>query len=254
MNVSSQALCQVCKCEPESCISCTRPEQCENCNSLGSCCCESSHIAWHTNQVTKGVTLEYISLGWMTIEVAASIVAGLIIAKSFALLAFGGDSVIELLSSFAVFGYLRNLSKGRITSEAEAERTEKIATLLLILLVPVIAGGAVYSYFLGIKPEASLLGIGVAAGAVVIMPVLWIQKLRTGRRSNLVPLTIDAVESATCFFMSIALLGGLVVNYFLHITWADYVTTAVILGFVVLEIRESLEEMKDKHVGEERSD
>jgi divalent metal cation (Fe/Co/Zn/Cd) transporter len=190
----------------------------------------------------------------MTIEVAGSVVAGLIIAKSFALLAFGGDSVIELLSSFAVFGYLRNLSKGRITSEAEAERTEKIATLLLILLVPVIGGGAVYSYFLGIKPEASLLGIGVAAGAVVIMPVLWIQKLRTGRRSNLVPLTIDAVESATCFFMSIALLGGLVVNYFLHITWADYVATAVILGFVVLEIRESLEEMKDRHVGEERTD
>jgi len=44
--------------------------------------------------------------------------------------------------------------------------------------------------------------------------------------------------------MSLALLGGLVINYFLHLILADYVATAVILGFVVLEIKESLEEMR----------
>ena len=188
--------------------------------------------------------LELVSLGWMGVEVIASVIAGLMIGESFALLAFGGDSVVELLSAYAVYGYLRTLSKGKFTGEAEAERTKRIATALLILLVPVIGGGVVYSYFLGIKPEASLVGIAVAAGAAIIMPVLWIEKLRTGRASNILPLTIDAIESATCFFMSLALLGGLLVNYFLHIGWADYVATAIILGFVVLEIRESLEEMK----------
>jgi divalent metal cation (Fe/Co/Zn/Cd) transporter len=184
--------------------------------------------------------LELVSLGWMGIEVIASVIAGLIVGKSFALLAFGGDSIIELLSAYAVFGYLRTVSKGVFANEAEAERTERIATALLILLVPVIGGGALYSYFLGFKPEASLLGIAVAAGAAIIMPVLWIEKLRTGRASNILPLCVDAIESATCFFMSLALLGGLLVNYFLHIGWADYVATAIILGFVFFEIRESL--------------
>jgi divalent metal cation (Fe/Co/Zn/Cd) transporter len=181
----------------------------------------------------------------MTVEVIASIVAGLIVGKSLALLAFGGDSLVELISAYVVLGYLRRMKNGIFQSEAESERTEKLATTLLISLIPVIAGGAVYSYLEGIKPEASPLGIGVAVGAVIIMPILWIEKKRTGREGNILVLSIDAAESGTCFFMAIAVLGGLLLDYFFQITWADYVATAIILGFVVLEIRESLEEMKE---------
>ncbi len=178
----------------------------------------------------------------MSIEVVASIVAGLIVGKSLALLAFGGDSIIELISAFAVLSFLKKLNQGILLNESE--RTEKIATALLISLIPIILGGAVYSYFLGIKLEATPLGIAVAIGAVIIMPILWIQKKRIGTNGNILPLTIDAVESATCFFMSIALLGGLLANFFLHITWADYVATAIILGFVSLEIKESIAEIR----------
>jgi len=182
----------------------------------------------------------------MSVEVIVSIIAGLIVGKSFALLAFGGDSVIELISAYVVWSYLRKLSKGIFGSQAESEKAEKYATTLLVLLIPIIVGGAIYSYFSGIKPEASPLGIAVALGAVIIMPILWVQKKRIGEEGNILPLTIDAIESATCFFMSLAALGGLLVNYFLHITWADYVATAIILGFVALEIKESLEEMKEE--------
>ncbi len=180
----------------------------------------------------------------MSIEVVASIVAGLMVGKSFALLAFGGDSMIELISAYAVLSFLRNLNKGEFASKTESKRTEKIATVLLILLIPIIAGGAISSFVLGITPEASPLGIAVALGAVIIMPVLWIQKKRIGREGIILPLSIDATESATCFLMSIALLGGLLLNYFLHIVWADYVATAIILGFVALEVRESLHDMR----------
>jgi divalent metal cation (Fe/Co/Zn/Cd) transporter len=179
----------------------------------------------------------------MSVEIIASVIAGAIVGKSFALLAFGGDSLVELLSAYVVLGYLRKLKRGILQSEVESERTEKLATTLLILLIPIIAGGAVYSYFSGIRIESSPLGIAVALGAVFIMPVLWIQKRRIGREGNLLPLSIDAAESATCFFMAIAVLGGLLLNYYLAISWADYVATAVILGFVALEIRESLVEM-----------
>jgi divalent metal cation (Fe/Co/Zn/Cd) transporter len=180
----------------------------------------------------------------MSIEVIASVIAGLIIGKSFALLAFGGDSVIELISAYTVWSYLRKLVMGISAAEAESKRTEKLATSLLILLIPVIAGGAIYSFYLEIKPEASPLGIAVGIGAVIIMPILWIKKKRIGSDGSILPLTIDAIESATCFFMSIALLGGLLVNYFVHIAWADYIATAIILGFVALEIKESIEEIK----------
>lgn len=175
----------------------------------------------------------------MSVEVVATLIAGLIIAKSFALLAFGGDSIVELISAYAVLDYLRKLSKGIPERESESEKTEKIATVLLVLLIPVIAGSAVYSYFEGVKPDATPLGIAVALGAAIIMPILWVEKKRIGRDGNVRPLTVDAAESATCFFMSLALLAGLLANYFLHIVWADYVATAIILAFVALEIRES---------------
>jgi divalent metal cation (Fe/Co/Zn/Cd) transporter len=179
----------------------------------------------------------------MAVEVIVSIIAGLIIGKSIALLAFGGDSIVELISAYAVLSYLLKINKG-INTETESERIEKLATSLLILLIPVIAGGAVYSYFYGIKPEASLLGIAVALGAVIIMPILWIQKRKIGREGNILSLTIDAAESGTCFFMSVAVLGSLLLNYFFRITWADYVATGVILVFVAFEVRESFEEMR----------
>ncbi len=97
----------------------------------------------------------------MTVEVDASVITGLIVGKSFALLAFGGDSFIELISACAAWNYLRKPGKGILATGAESEMTEKIATALLILLIPIIAGGAFYSYFLGIVPETSTLGIAV---------------------------------------------------------------------------------------------
>jgi divalent metal cation (Fe/Co/Zn/Cd) transporter len=64
------------------------------------------------------------------------------------------------------------------------------------------------------RPVIWLL-LGVAVGAVVIMPYLWLEKRKIGRETRCVPLSIDAVESATCSFMSLALLSGLLAEYFL---------------------------------------
>ncbi len=79
----------------------------------------------------------------MMVEVIGSIAVGLT-AGSFALLAFGGDSLIELISGIAVLEFLR-----KNKSELESKRTEQITSMLLFALIPVIGFGAVYSYFTG---------------------------------------------------------------------------------------------------------
>jgi divalent metal cation (Fe/Co/Zn/Cd) transporter len=175
----------------------------------------------------------------MVIEVAGSIGVG-ILTGSLALLAFGGDSVVELLSAFVVFSHLRGDVKG---SAGIGRRTALSTTFLLFALVPAIGLGAVYSYGIGLRPEGSLLGVVVAAGAVIIMPYLWLEKRKIGRETRCLPLSIDAVESATCFFMSLALLSGLLAEYFFGLWWADYLATAVILVFVAREGIESYREI-----------
>jgi divalent metal cation (Fe/Co/Zn/Cd) transporter len=177
----------------------------------------------------------------MTVEVIGSVWSGLI-AGSFALLAFGGDSLVELLSGITVLSFLR---KPPASSSTDPRRTEQLTNALLFSLIPVIGLLAVYSYVSGLRPEASPVGLAIAVGAVVIMPYLWLRKRRIGRETRSSMLSMDAVASLTCIFMSVALLGGLLVEYFLGLWWADYLATAFILAFVSREAFESYRELHE---------
>jgi len=185
----------------------------------------------------RGLILEYISIGWMSIEGSASLIAGLL-AGSLALVAFGGDSFIELLSAYAVAAYLSKRQKGTASPKL-LEDTERITGVLLAALIPIMALGAVYSFLTGTRTEASIPGIAVAIGAVIIMPGLWRGKRRIGVETGCVPLSVDAVESATCFLMSIALLLGLLTVYLFGLWWVDYLAAGIILVFVAKEAVEA---------------
>jgi divalent metal cation (Fe/Co/Zn/Cd) transporter len=193
----------------------------------------------------RGLTVEYVSLGWMTIECLVAIYAGIAV-WSLALLAFGGDSFIELLSSSAVIQHLRAIIERPQSAigHTENKRVEWATALLLVSLLPVIGVAALYSFLNGLRPESSGLGIVIAAGAVVIMPILWYEKRRIGAATHCEPLTIDAAESATCFLMSLALLLGLAVNFVWKVPSIDYVATLVILLFVAREAAESIREIR----------
>src|SRR5208337_3202693 len=129
MQVSST--CTVCKCEAESCETCQSPSECENCVS---CCCSQTHISWRLGRIHLGIMVEYLSLGWMVVEVIGSIGVGLL-SSSLALIAFGSDSLVELISGFAVLNHLKGDSGG---SSDRGERTEKLTKLLLVALIPII--------------------------------------------------------------------------------------------------------------------
>jgi divalent metal cation (Fe/Co/Zn/Cd) transporter len=174
----------------------------------------------------------------MSVEVVGAIAAG-VVAGSLALIAFGGDSFIELISGIAVLSHLRTDDR---KSEVLGDRTALLTSGLLFALLPVLGGGAVYSYIAGIRPESSPTGIALAACAVAIMPLLFLEKRRIGRETRCLPLSIDAYASATCLFVSAALLGGLLVVYLTGLWWVDYAATGIILAFVAKEAIESLRE------------
>ena len=238
----SSPACQACGCTETSCENCQTIINCSNC---ASCCCSSIHQSWRHGRIGNGIRVEYFSSAWMTIEVLGSIGVGLI-AGSFALLAFGGDSLIELISGLAVLAGLRRDSSKSGGPRTDNNRTEQFTSALLFALIPVIGLGAVYSYLSGLKPEGSPLGIAIAVGAVIVMPYLYVQKKRIGRETRSLALSMDAIESVTCLFMATALLGGLLAEYFLGFWWADYLATGVILGFVAREAVESYHELHEE--------
>lgn len=229
--------CATCGCLVNSCQPCTTTTTCSNCSS---CCCTPAHSSWRRGRIGRGVAIEYLSSAWMAIEFVGSTVIGLM-AGSLALLAFGGDSLVELLSGLVVLSHLR---KDASRSEVHGRRTELLTSSLLFALIPVIGLGALYSHISGLRPEGSPLGIAIALGAVVMMPYLWFEKRRIGREARSLPLSLDAVESVTCFFMSVAVLGGLLAEGFFGLWWADYLATALILIFVAREASESYRELR----------
>ena len=192
----------------------------------------------------RGLLVEYVSLAWMTVEALVAITAG-VFSGSLALLAFGGDSVIELVSSIAVLGHLRTEDKGE-GNDDKTGRTERVTLLLLFLLIPVIALGTTYAYFSGVQPQPSALGILIALCSLVIMPVLWFEKHRIGKEANCFPIEVDATESATCFLMSAALLVGLVANFYWRLWGVDYLATVIITLFLAKEAVGALRNLRAK--------
>jgi hypothetical protein len=63
-----------------------------------------------------------LSIAWILVGGSVSVGAGLA-AGSFALIAFGSDSFIELISAYAVAGYLRRRERSKVSSTTFKNRT-----------------------------------------------------------------------------------------------------------------------------------
>lgn len=183
----------------------------------------------------RALLLSYFTVGYNVIEGLASIAAG-VIAGSSALIGFGTDSFVESLSGSIMIWRFRKHSN--MTHEEE-ERIEKkavkfVAYAFFILGVYVIFESA-KTLYLQEQPEKSLIGIIIAIASIIIMPVLFYLKYRTGKSIKSKSLVADSKQTFACVMLSFALLLGLGLNYFFGIWWADPLAGFVIAGFLIKE-------------------
>jgi divalent metal cation (Fe/Co/Zn/Cd) transporter len=174
--------------------------------------------------------LQGITLAWMLVEFGVAGYAAAT-AHSPALLAFGSDSLVELLSATVVL--LQWVPKLAI-SERKAGRT---AGVLLFVLAAVVAAIAVGSFVLRARPETSCAGIAITVAALIAMPVLAALKRREARRSGNAALAADAVQSATCAYLAAITLAGLALNAAFHIAWFDSLAAMAAVPLLLKEGR-----------------
>ncbi len=68
------------------------------------------------------IRIEYLSLAWIVMEVLGSLYVG-VSSRSFALIAFGSDSIVELLSGYVILIHLKDyLKKGRAAQFSATKR------------------------------------------------------------------------------------------------------------------------------------
>jgi divalent metal cation (Fe/Co/Zn/Cd) transporter len=195
--------------------------------------------------VRQGVWIELVTILWMTIEASVAIKVGFA-TRSVSLQGFGIDSIVELIAGgILLWRLLVEQRGGAVSRIEEAERRASWVTAIsLFALAAYIVGDSALTFITQTRPESSLWGVGLAAAAAVIMPLLWQGKRRVAKRIGSAALKADAACSVTCAYMSLTLLAGLFLNRIFGWWWADPLAALVLIYFLVQEGREALHEAR----------
>jgi divalent metal cation (Fe/Co/Zn/Cd) transporter len=177
--------------------------------------------------------LQAVTLCWMIVECGVALVSAES-AHSPALLAFGADSFIELLSAAIVLlQFTRRIS----LTPTQAARMAGILLFILAATIVVISLGTLLK---GVQPETSCAGIGITLAALVVMPLLAWGKRKAALSTNNRALAADAVQSATCAYLAATTLLGLALNALWHFSWADPIAALAAIPILIVEGKRSL--------------
>lgn len=172
--------------------------------------------------------IQFVTIFWMTGEV---IVSALIAARahSIALLAFGGDSAIELLSALVV---IMRFGGSRLTER----RAARITALLLFGLAAFIVCASVLSLLkVWSPPEPTYFGIVFLLATATVMPALASRKRQLSRQTGSSALAADAAQSSICAWLAWIALAGLALNAIFGISGADPLAALAITPIVLKE-------------------
>lgn len=200
--------------------------------------------ASRAKDVRQALLLTYITLGWMSIEGAGSLLLGWA-SKSLLLEAFGVDSIIELFSAGVLLWRLRVEAGGK-ADEARLEAVETRAARLVGYSLFVLAAYVVANSAFGLfahritDTHESVWGIVIGLVAKIGMPILAGYKLKVAARLNSRALRADAMEAITCGYLSIVLMIGLAATRLFGWWWLDSVAALALIPFLIKEGRAAM--------------
>jgi divalent metal cation (Fe/Co/Zn/Cd) transporter len=180
--------------------------------------------------------LAWSANAWHVVEFAIAVGAG-VAAGSIALIGFGLDSLVEVAAGTVIVWLFTGR---RLADSARAERrAQQLIAVSFLLLAAYIAVESGRDLIVGEHPQASWVGIGLAAVTAPTMPLLARAKQRIGRRLGSSATVSEGAQNMLCAYLSVALLVGLGANALFGLWWADPVAALVIAGVAAREGRRS---------------
>ena len=169
------------------------------------------------------------TIGYNVVEAIVALAAGTV-ASSAALVGFGLDSVVEVLSAAAVAWQFSG--RDPHAREHTALRVIALSFLGLAAFVAVDSARALLGFS---EAQHSPVGIVLAAVSLLVMPAFSLVERRTGQELGSASAVADSKQTLLCSYLSAAVLVGLLLNSTLGWTWADPVAGLVIAAFAVRE-------------------
>jgi cation diffusion facilitator family transporter len=194
----------------------------------------------------RGLWLEWFTVAWNVVEAFVAIGVGVVVG-SVALVGFGVDSGIEVISAVALlWRLLRAGPHASVPEEGAAERKALylVAATFFLLALYIIyeAIGAIVS---GEGPESSTVALVLSVVSIFVMPTLAYLKGRTGRELGSRALVADSVETWVCAYLSVALLAAVGLNAAFGWWWADPAGALAMLPVILWQGWETLREARE---------
>ena len=176
------------------------------------------------------VSLQVVTLAWMSVECSVALFAAWQ-GRSVSLLAFGSDSLVELLSAAVVL--LQFTPRFRVSQL----RAARCCGSLLYGLAGVVSVVALVGLLRRAEADTSKLGIAITGGALLLMPLLTRKKRAVAEQTGNKALRADAVQSATCAYLAALTLAGLLLRSAFGLRWLDQVAALLAVPILIVEGR-----------------
>ena len=200
--------------------------------------------------IKTALILSIITIVYNVAEGLVSVVFGLE-DETLALLGFGIDSFVEVLSGIGILHMIIRMKRAGLNDVESGNRFERqalrITGIAFYVLTAGLVAGSVNNIIRNVKPETTLAGIIISLLSILTMYILMKWKLKTGKELQSNAVIADANCTRTCFYLSFVLLASSVLHELFGIAWFDVAGTLGIAWFAFSEGRESFEKASGKN-------
>ncbi len=182
----------------------------------------------------RGLRLVWIGQAWNFLEAVIALWSAYQ-ANSIVLLAFGLDSILEIIAGFVLIWRLSASwsSEEETIAESRALQIIGITFFLLAILVAVQSTAVLVNWLP--RPQESLTGIILVITSAVVMTILFLMKRRVAEQLGSQALRAEAMESLMCDLQDVAVLVGVGLNALFGWWWADPVAAFALIPFLLRE-------------------
>ena len=162
-----------------------------------------------------------------------------------ALLGFGVDSFVEVISGIGIAHMIIRMRRNEISSHDRFERQAlRVTGTGFYLLAAGLILGVILDLINRTAPSTTLAGIIISGISIAYMYFLMAAKLKAGRILNSEAIISDAHCTKTCLYLSVILLLSSVLYEIFRIPYIDLAGSLGIAWFAFSEGKEAFEKVK----------
>lgn len=195
-------------------------------------------------------TAFYLAIATIVYNVAEGVVSVFygISDGTLALLGFGVDSFVEVLSGIGILHMIHRMKKAGLSDVSSRNKFERFALRItgtaFFILVAGLITGSVLNIIYGVKPDTTMAGIIISVLSILTMYFLMTWKLKIGRKLRSDAIIADANCTRACFYLSFVLLASSGLYELFGIVWFDIAGSLGIAWFAFSEGKESFEKAR----------